>query len=196
MPPSVIESALLAVLDKRNHPMLIHCNKGKVSSPSWKQGIGFSGFATFLMLTELTNDASHSIGLVASLVVSVASKAGQRMSVSQSKHFESSLCSPSRINDPDFALITESTLNSLRYCKYSHPKERTGDQNFVATFDLSAVQSRLGTEECKRWLPTWMEKKVATSSSAVVQRDDHGNGVQVDVETKVEEQQQAVEVPP
>jgi hypothetical protein len=41
-----------------------------------------------------------------------------------------------------------------------------------------------------------MEKKVATSSSAVVQRDDHGNGVQVDVETKVEEQQQAVEVPP
>jgi tyrosine-protein phosphatase SIW14 len=37
MPPSVIESALLAVLDKRNHPMLIHCNKGKVRSPRlWK----------------------------------------------------------------------------------------------------------------------------------------------------------------
>lgn len=31
MPPAVIEQALLAVLDKRNHPMLIHCNKGKVS---------------------------------------------------------------------------------------------------------------------------------------------------------------------
>lgn len=32
MPPATIEAALLAVLDKNNHPMLIHCNKGKVSA--------------------------------------------------------------------------------------------------------------------------------------------------------------------
>ncbi len=35
MPPAVIEQALLAVLDKRNHPMLIHCNKGKVGLLWW-----------------------------------------------------------------------------------------------------------------------------------------------------------------
>lgn len=31
IPEDVICSALVAILDKRNHPLLIHCNKGKVS---------------------------------------------------------------------------------------------------------------------------------------------------------------------
>lgn len=30
IPEDGIVAALKAVLDKRNHPMLIHCNKGKV----------------------------------------------------------------------------------------------------------------------------------------------------------------------
>ena len=31
IPEDVISAALVQVLDKRNHPILIHCNKGKVS---------------------------------------------------------------------------------------------------------------------------------------------------------------------
>lgn len=31
IPEDVITSALCAILDKRNHPLLIHCNKGKVN---------------------------------------------------------------------------------------------------------------------------------------------------------------------
>lgn len=31
IPEDVICSALVTILDKRNHPLLIHCNKGKVS---------------------------------------------------------------------------------------------------------------------------------------------------------------------
>lgn len=31
VPEDKISAALAALLDKRNHPILIHCNKGKVS---------------------------------------------------------------------------------------------------------------------------------------------------------------------
>jgi hypothetical protein len=31
IPEDVICSALVAILDRRNHPVLIHCNKGKAS---------------------------------------------------------------------------------------------------------------------------------------------------------------------
>ena len=31
IPESIICAALVQILDKRNHPILIHCNKGKVS---------------------------------------------------------------------------------------------------------------------------------------------------------------------
>lgn len=34
IPEDVICAALVAILDKRNHPILIHCNKGKVSTRS------------------------------------------------------------------------------------------------------------------------------------------------------------------
>lgn len=32
IPEDVICAALVAILDKRNHPLLIHCNKGKVGT--------------------------------------------------------------------------------------------------------------------------------------------------------------------
>jgi tyrosine-protein phosphatase SIW14 len=31
IPPQAIKTALGVILDRRNHPVLIHCNKGKVS---------------------------------------------------------------------------------------------------------------------------------------------------------------------
>lgn len=33
IPPKDMAAALKILLDKRNHPLLIHCNKGKVSGP-------------------------------------------------------------------------------------------------------------------------------------------------------------------
>ena len=33
IPPKDMAAALKILLDRRNHPLLIHCNKGKVSAP-------------------------------------------------------------------------------------------------------------------------------------------------------------------
>ena len=35
IPEPIIRDALRAILDVNNHPILIHCNKGKVRSPHW-----------------------------------------------------------------------------------------------------------------------------------------------------------------
>lgn len=76
MPPSVIESALLAVLDKRNHPMLVHCNKGKVRLSQRVQVYCFSIADRAVM---------NSIELVVLLLVFVGFRAGQRMIALQSE---------------------------------------------------------------------------------------------------------------
>ncbi|KAJ3289017.1 hypothetical protein HDU79_004394 [Rhizoclosmatium sp. JEL0117] len=90
IPENVIYEALSVILDKRNHPLLIHCNKGK-----------------------------HRTGCLVGCI--------------------------RKIQHWSFTSIFE------EYRRFSHPKSRTMDQQFIELFELRNVVAD------PMWLPEWPE---------------------------------------
>lgn len=86
----MITAALIAILDRRNHPMLIHCNKGK-----------------------------HRTGCLIGCL----------------------------------RKLQQWSLTTIfdEYRRFSHPKSRSMDQEFIELYQENRVWSEVGY----RWLPRW-----------------------------------------
>lgn len=97
IPSDKIASALLTILDRRNHPMLIHCNKGK-----------------------------HRTGCLIGCL--------------------------RKLQDWSLTIIFD------EYRRFSHPKSRSMDQEFIELFDVEMVWAQLRGQEAsedRKWLPRW-----------------------------------------
>lgn len=133
MPEDVICSALVQILDKRNHPILIHCNKGKVRP------------LLVLAWTELKTP-QHRTGCLIGCI-------RRLQSWSLTSTFDESV-------RPFLAALRATELTAVlvfRYRRFSNPKSRAVDQQFIDLFDLAPVWEQVtsprggGLENLPEW---------------------------------------------
>lgn len=126
IPEDVICSALVTILDKRNHPLLIHCNKGKVGTAQVHR----------IQITDQQHRTGCLVGCIRRL-----------QSWSLTSIFD-------------------------EYRRFSAPKSRAVDQQFIDLFDLAPVWTEVvaeggGLANLPNWRMLALPLSLATRKHAI-----------------------------